>query len=66
MMLRWRDERGWSNQQFVPIGKIGETDRRAIARRLGASRRRVYEVSISDPVPRDIVGASLRAAETAA
>jgi hypothetical protein len=66
MMLRWRDERGWSNQQFIPIGKIGETDRRAIARRLGASRRRVYEVSISDPVPRDIVGASLRAAETAA
>ena len=66
MMLRWRDENGWSNQRFIPIGKIGETANRAIARRLGASRYRVYEVAISDPVRRDVVGASLRSMGTAA
>ena len=66
MMLRWRDEKGWSNQQSIPIGKIGETANRAIARRLGSSRYRVYEVSISDPVPRDVVGASLIASGTVA
>lgn len=61
MMLRWRDENGWSNEREIPIGKIGETRNRAIARKLGAARYRVYEVRISDPVKRDIVGASLKA-----
>lgn len=61
MMLRWSDDncQTWSNQRQVPIGKMGETKSRAISRRLGQSRDRVYEVSISDPVNRDIVGASL-------
>lgn len=61
IMVRWRDERGWSNEYEVPIGMMGDTRNRAILRRLGASRYRVYEVSITDPVPRDVVGASLRA-----
>lgn len=60
MMLRWRDENGWSNRRLVPIGAMGQTRNRAIARRLGSARYRVYEVSMSDPVPRDIVGASLQ------
>lgn len=64
MMLRWRDEKGWSNEHLIPIGLMGQTRNRAIARRLGSSRYRVYEVSFSDPVPRDIVGASLQAGGT--
>lgn len=60
VMLRWRDEKGWSNMRLVPIGMQGETRNRAIARKLGSSRARVYEASISDPVPRDVVGASLQ------
>lgn len=66
IILRWRDENGWSNNRYIPIGKIGEVRNRAIARRLGGARDRVYEVSISDPVKRDVVGASLKAGGTAA
>lgn len=66
IMLRWRDENGWSNMYHVPIGKIGVVKNRAIRRRLGAARNRVYEVSISDPVCRDVVGATLRAESTSA
>jgi len=67
-MLRWSDDGGqtWGNEHFASIGKIGETKNRAIWRRLGSSRDRVYEVRVSDPVKRDIVGASLQAAPTGA
>ena len=60
IMLRWRDENGWSTERFIPIGRIGNLRHRAIVRKLSASRDRVYEISISDPVRRDVVGASLR------
>lgn len=62
-MLRWSDSDGkqWSNEHWTGIGKIGEYRKRAIWRRLGASRERIYEVSISDPVKRAIVNAHLRA-----
>jgi len=62
--LRWSDDGGhtWSNYHHVSMGKIGETFRRAIWRRLGMSlklRDRVYEVSGSDPVKISIMGAEL-------
>ena len=65
MMVRWSDDAGqkWSNEQQIAIGLTGATRQRAIARRLGASRDRIYEVSISDPVCRDIIGASLQVSE---
>lgn len=66
IMVRWKDEKGWSNQRLVAIGAIGAYENRAIVRKLGGARSRLYEVSISDPVKRDIVGASLRAGETSA
>jgi hypothetical protein len=60
-MLRWSDDGGhqWSNEHWTSMGKIGEYGRRAIWRRLGASRNRVYEVAITDPVKRIIIGAWL-------
>jgi len=60
-MVRWSDDAGqtWGTQRFVDIGATGRTKNRAIVRRLGQARDRVYEVSISDPVKRDIVGATL-------
>lgn len=60
-MLRWSDDSGftWSNYYTASVGLIGETKNRAIWRRLGQSRDRIYEVSMSDPVARDIVGATL-------
>ena len=64
VMLRWSDDGGhtWSNEHWVSIGKIGEYYRRAIWRRLGMTmklRDRVYEISGTDPVKIDIMGAEL-------
>jgi len=60
-MLRWSDDRGhtWSDIRTVGIGKIGEFDARAIWRRLGSARDRVFEVSITDPVPVTLLGADV-------
>jgi hypothetical protein len=68
VMLRWSDDGGqsWGNQHWTGIGKIGATKNRAIWRRLGSSRDRVYEASISDPVKRDIAGASIEVMGTKA
>jgi hypothetical protein len=61
VMLRWSDDGGqtWSNEHWQSIGKVGQTKHRAIWRRLGNARDRVYEAKFSDPVSRDVVGASL-------
>jgi hypothetical protein len=64
VMLRWSDDGGhtWSNEHWVSIGKIGQYGKRAIWRRLGMTlklRDRVYEVSGTDPVKIDIMGAEL-------
>ncbi len=58
-MLRWSDDGGhiWSNQRETSIGKIGKYRTRARFTRLGQSRDRVYELSISDPVKVVIIGA---------
>lgn len=60
-MLRWSDNRGstWSNEHVAGMGFAGEYTSRVIWRRLGRSRYRVYEVSISDPIPVAIVDAYL-------
>jgi hypothetical protein len=60
-MLRWSDDAGesWGNEHWTAIGKTGKTKNRAIWRKLGQARDRVYEVSISDPVRRDVTGATL-------
>ena len=58
-MLDYSDDNGytWSNERWVPIGKIGEYNRRAIWRKLGVSRNRMFRVRVSDPVKSDIIGA---------
>jgi hypothetical protein len=67
-MLRWSNDGGrtWGNEHWTSIGKMGVTHARAIWRRLGRARDRVYEMRISDPVRRDIAGASLSASPTSA
>lgn len=51
-MLRWsKDSHTWSNEQTVGAGQAGEYSARALFRRLGASRDRIYELSVSDPIP---------------
>lgn len=62
-MLKWSDDGGASfgTEHWTSIGRVGRTKNRAIWRRLGQARDRVFEVRVSDPVYRDIVGATLYA-----
>jgi len=62
-MLRWSSDGGstWSNEHWVSIGKIGKYNNRAIWRRLGWSRDRIFEVAVSDPIKAVIVSANLKA-----
>jgi hypothetical protein len=62
-MLRWSNDGGstWSNEYWTSIGRMGKYANRAIWRRLGTARDRVFEVSITDPVKAVIVSANLKA-----
>lgn len=52
VLMQFSDDgcRTWSNAQARSLGEIGSYTTRAIWRRLGMSRRRVYRLSTSDPV----------------
>jgi hypothetical protein len=67
-MLRWSNDGGqtWGNEHWTPLGAMGQTTSRAIWRRMGSARDRVYEVRVSDPVKRDVAGASLQVQGTKA
>jgi len=62
-MLRWSNDGGstWSRERWTKIGKIGEYKNRAIWRRLGEARDRIYEVVVTDPVKAVVVSANLNA-----
>lgn len=62
-MLKWSNDGGstWSNEHWVSIGKQGKYTNRAIWRRLGWSRDRIFEVVVTDPVKAVIVSANLKA-----
>jgi Phage stabilisation protein len=62
-MLSWSDDGGvsFSDERIGSVGRIGERTTRVRWRRLGRSRDRVYKVSITDPVRRVFIGASISA-----
>jgi len=62
-MLRWSNDGGstYSSEHWTSIGKIGAYKNRAIWRRLGYARDRVFEVVVTDPVKAVIVSANLKA-----
>jgi hypothetical protein len=64
-MLRWSNDGGstWSNEYWTSIGRIGKYLNRAIWRRLGMARDRIFEVTVSDPVKCVIVSANLKATQ---
>lgn len=53
IMLRCSDDGGytWGNQRTASLGRIGEYRKRVKWDQLGTSQDRVFEVSVSDPVP---------------
>lgn len=51
----------WRRGLFRPMGKIGETKARTRWLRLGRPRNRVYELTVTDPVKRVLVGVKLTA-----
>ena len=62
-MLDWSDDGGhnWSNEHWTDIGAIGNYETRAIWRRLGSSRNRVFRLTISDPIKVIIIAARMDA-----
>ena len=64
-MLRWSNDGGstWSNEHWVTIGQAGKYKNRAIWRRLGTARDRIFEVAVTDPVKAVIVSANLKASQ---
>jgi hypothetical protein len=62
-MLRWSDDGGstWSNEHWSSIGVQGAYKNRAIWRRLGQSRDRIFEVVVTDPINAVITAANLKA-----
>jgi hypothetical protein len=61
-MLRWSNDGGstWSNEHWTGVGQLGKYRNRAIWRRLGTARDRIFEVSVSDPVNFVIISANLK------
>ena len=64
-MLRWSNDGGstWSKEYWVSIGALGKYKNRAIWRRLGMARDRVFEVVVTDPIKAVIVSANLKASQ---
>lgn len=63
IMLRWSDDGGhtWSDEHWVSAGARGQYKHRAIWRRLGRSRDRVFEVTVSEPIAWNLLAAYLQA-----
>lgn len=61
VMMKFSDDGGhtYSNELWRTLGPQGIYKARAIWRKLGQSRTRVYQIMISDPVKRILIGATL-------
>jgi hypothetical protein len=61
--LRWSDDGGhtWGNYHTLNFGQAGVYKKRAIQRRMGKSRDRVYEFTCTDPISWRIINAYLLA-----
>ena len=62
VVLRWSDDGGntWSNEHWGATGKIGEYEKRTYWNAMGSARKRVYELTYTDPTKFAIYGADLR------
>ena len=64
-MLRWSNDGGstWSKEYWQDIGQQGQYRHRAMWRRLGMARDRVFEVVVTDPIKAVIVSANLKGSQ---
>lgn len=62
LMMRYSDDGGyeWKNWRTVSLGVVGQRRARAIFRRLGEARDRVWQLRVTDDTPFTIVGAAVR------
>jgi hypothetical protein len=62
-MLKWSNDGGstWSKEFWTSMGSMGNYNNRAIWRRLGWSRDRIFEVVVTDPINATIISANLKA-----
>jgi hypothetical protein len=60
-MLRYSDDGGvtFSNEEMATLGEMGDYEHTVYWHRLGSSRNRVYEVTVTDPIYVGIHGAYL-------
>lgn len=61
--MRYSDDGGhvWSNTRYRSLGTIGKYRTRVKFNRLGQFICRAFEISVSDPVKRDLIAASISA-----
>ena len=64
-VLSWSDDGGhkWSNEVAVSLGAIGQTRARAIWRRLGRTRERIFQVKVTDDCALALIDAFLDVSE---
>ena len=64
-MLRWSNDGGstWSKEYWQDLGQQGYYKHRAIWRRLGMARDRIFEVVVTDPIKAVVVSANLKGSE---
>jgi hypothetical protein len=64
-MLRWSNDGGstWSKEYWQDIGQQGKYRHRAIWRRLGMARDRIFEVVVSDPIKAVVISANLKGSQ---
>ena len=70
VMLQWSDDGGisWSAERTAEIGRMGETQKRIVFRRLGLSKwqGRVFKIRVTAAVMRGFLGAAVDAEAVAA
>lgn len=58
LLLRYSDDgKSWSDYLEASLGKLGEYNIKATWEQLGMSYERIFEISLTDPIPLTILGA---------
>lgn len=66
VLFRYSDDGGhtWSNWRTRSLGEQGVHEKRVRFNRLGSFRARVWQVQVSSPIKRDLIGASAQLIRT--